>query len=95
MSNGKSQSFSCLGNLIPQTFLPLLVACQWIHLFWRDKTTAVDGCRPDVDQRDKRAPDQEQRGPVTVTAICPLSIACNGIVPLGKNTAWRGRDEDQ
>ncbi|GBL72593.1 hypothetical protein AVEN_127858-1 [Araneus ventricosus] len=46
-------------------------------------------------QRDKRTPDQEQWGPVTVTSISPLSIACNGIFPLGKNTAWRGRDEDQ
>ncbi|GBM69673.1 hypothetical protein AVEN_124454-1 [Araneus ventricosus] len=46
-------------------------------------------------QRDKRTPDQEQRGPVTVTSIRPLSIACNGIFPPGKNTTWRGRDENQ
>ncbi|GBN16572.1 hypothetical protein AVEN_256052-1 [Araneus ventricosus] len=47
-------------------------------------------------QRDKRTPGQEQWGPVTVTSISVrYAIACNGIFPLGKNTAWMGRDEDQ
>ncbi|GBM48277.1 hypothetical protein AVEN_98027-1 [Araneus ventricosus] len=53
-----------------------------------------DRCRWQRDN-PRRTPDQEQRGPVTVTSISPLSIACNGIFPLGKNTTWRGRDEDQ
>ncbi|GBL76249.1 hypothetical protein AVEN_166042-1, partial [Araneus ventricosus] len=47
-------------------------------------------------QRDKRTPGQEQRGPVTVTSITVrYAIPCSGIFQLGKNTAWRGRDEDQ